>query len=101
MTKRVKIFTIIIIQKKIHTPKLVRYTVDTNDYIGWSARGGLTMNNYYTPNGLFCGWQYEKSMFYQNKFVYCSNNENYKTGLRAINNGDIVVFINFIIFKTK
>ena len=33
------------------------------------------------PNGLYCGYDdnsRENNIFRKNKFVYCSNNENYK-----------------------
>ena len=65
-------------------------------YIGWSACNAVSnIPNYkYLPYGLYCGWYDDtrtNNIFRKNKFVYCSNNENYKEGLPNIKAGDTIV----------
>ena len=46
------------------------------------------------PNGLFCGnnnSSRENNIFRKNKFIYHSNNENYKTRLPGFENGDTII----------
>ena len=59
-----------------------------DDYIGWSACS--YQSHSYLPNGLYCGLIGD-NIFCKNKFIYSSNNENYKNRLPAWKKDDIVV----------
>ena len=62
------------------------------NYIGWTACGheyGKSL-----PNGLFGGLNddsIKNNIFRKNKFIYHSNNENYKNRLPRLENGNIIV----------
>ena len=65
---------------------------ESYNYIGWSA--SYSQTDYYLPNGLLCGYSdysHVNNIFRTQKFVYHSNNENYKDRLPGIDNGDTVI----------
>ena len=65
---------------------------ELDDYIGCS--GNSQPNDTFLPNGLYCGYDIKSrksNIFRENKFIYKSNNENYKESLTNINQGDILV----------
>ena len=79
-----------IIKNNQNNYKILEWWNQLDDYIGWGAhcgRGKLL-------HGLVCGnnqLSCTNNIFRQNKFVYKSNNDNYKDKLPGIETGDIVI----------
>ena len=67
------------------------------DYIGWSFLSERNTDDWteiFLQNGLLCGysnWSSENNIFRKNKFIYQSNNDNYKQRLPGIYTNDIII----------
>ena len=83
--------TIIKNNQNNYNDKTLWWSHQLYDYIGWTASG--IKDDKYLPNGLYCSYDdasIKNNIFRKTKFIYRSNNENYKDRLPFLKSGDII-----------